>query len=245
MPRLPRSVRRSSSCAPVRAAAAAVLLVVAVGASPAAAQLSERITFDFRSGSTISLLGGTIVTPPDGTLDFARARVLVDATAPGVYVPGGAFVLDGTTIDGTVAKQISGVADIGGHFMASQVGSLSGVLAPGQDGGQFASSLALDLDVMIDCTGTGCSALGMPINDVGLSLLSIPFLPVTDLGVPGSARIETSIPIEIDGVLGTLDLVGVEVSRTFVPEPGTFALVAVGLGILAGRRRRAGAPDER
>lgn len=239
MPRSVRSHRRS------RARAAALALLLAVTASPAAAQISEQIIFDFTPGSSVSLLGGTIVTPPDGTLDFARARVLVEATAPGVYVPGGAFVLEGTNISGTVSKQIPGYADIGGHFMANQVGSLSGVLAPGQDGGQFGAPLSLDLDVSIHCAGVGCGALGMPISDVGLSLLSITFLPVTDLGVPGSARIETSIPIEIDGVLGSLDLVGVEISRTFIPEPGTFTLVAAGLAMLAGRRRRAGSTGTR
>jgi hypothetical protein len=206
----------------------------------AAAQMSERIVFDFTGGSSISLLGGTITTPPDGTLDVGSARLLVEATAPGVYVPGGQFQLEGVNVAGTVAKNVAGVADISGTYAASQVGTLTGTLAAGQDGGDFIDSLSLFIDATIGCVGSGCGSLGLPIDELGISLLSVSFLPVTDLGIPGAARIETSIPIEIDGVLGTLDLVGVEVSRTLVPEPGTFVLVAAGLALLGARRSKRG-----
>lgn len=202
----------------------------------AAAQTSERIVFDFTGGSSISLLGGTITTPPDGTLDVGTARLLVEATAPGVYVPGGQFQLEGVDLSGTVSKNVAGVADISGTYAASQVGALTGTLAAGQDGGDFVDPLSLFIDATIGCVGSGCAALGFPVDELGVSLLSVSFLPVTDLGIAGAARIETSIPIEIDGVLGTLDLVGVEVSRTLVPEPGTFVLVAAGLLLLGARR---------
>ncbi len=201
-----------------------------------ASALSERIVFDFTFGSSLSLLGGTIVTPPDGTLDLGTARIDVEAAAPGVYVAGGQFLLENIEIAGTVSRTIPGAAAISGSYAGTQVGMLAGTVAVGLDGGQFVDPLSLFLAVDVDCTGTGCGALGFPIVDLGISLLSLGFLPVDDLGIPGSARIEVSIPIEIDGVLGTLDLVGVEVSRTLIPEPGTFALLALGLGAMGAKR---------
>lgn len=233
-PRRPRTVRpRTMGSSRLPLALCVLSLTVLAGRASA---LSERIVFDFTGGSSLSLLGGTIVTPPDGTLDLGTARIDVEATAPGVYVAGGQFLLENVEVAGTMSKTIPGAAEISGSYAAAQVGTLAGTVALGLDGGQFVDPLSLFLDVDVACTGTGCGALGFPILDLGISLLSLGFLPVDDLGIPGSARIEASIPIEIDGVLGTLELVGVEVSRTFIPEPGTFALLALGLGVMAARR---------
>lgn len=204
----------------------------------ALAQSSERITFDFTGNSFFSLLGGTIVTPPDGTMDVGLADIYVEASAPGVYVPGGQFLLDGMTLSGTIAKNVAGQANVTGTYSATQPSPLAGTLAPGMTGGNFSSDLALSMNTQIGCTGTGCGLLGFPASDVGVSLFSVTFLPVSGLGVPGFAQINASFAIEIDGVLGTLDLVGVEVARSFIPEPGTFVLVASGFGILAATRRR-------
>lgn len=226
---------------PARIAGLALGLCVLL-ASDAFGQATERITFDFTGGSSISLLGGTILIPPDGTLDVGSGRIDIEATAPGVYVPGGLFTLSGLNIGGTVLRNFPGQADLSGTYSASQVGPLVGTLAPGLTGGDFTSDLALDMDTQIGCTGPGCGSLGFPISDVGVSLFAVTFLPVVDLGVPGFAQISASFEIEVDGVLGTMNLVGVEVARTFVPEPGTFVLVAGGFGILAWRRRGVRAP---
>jgi hypothetical protein len=221
----------------------ALFMLFLLGAPTALAQSSERITFDFTGSSFISLLGGTIVTPPDGTMDIGVADIYVEASAPGVYVPGGVFLLDGMKVAGTIAKNVAGQADVTGTYSASQVSALAGTLAPGLTGGEFSSDLALYMNTQIGCTGTACGLLGFPVSDVGVSLFSVTFLPVSGIGVPGFAQINASFAIEVDGVLGTLDLVGVEVARSFIPEPGTFVLVASGFGILAAsRRRRARSP---
>ena len=209
-------------------------------AGTALAQSSERIRFDFTGGSFISLLGGTIVTPPDGTLDTGAATVWVEATAPGAYVASGQVILGGVNVAGTVAKNVFGSADVSGPYLASQTAPLAGTLAAGMDGADFVDDLSLFVDAQLDCTGSGCSAIGFPVSVSGVSLLAVTFLPITDLGVVGGASINATVPIELDGVLGELNLVGVEVSRTFIPEPGTFLLVSVGLGLMAAGRRRAG-----
>jgi hypothetical protein len=229
-----RTPRENLSAARLAVGALALLLLLPAG--PASA-LSERITFDFTGGSVFSLLGGTIVTPPDGTLDVGTVDLFVEVTAPGVYVPGGAFVLDGISLAGTVAKNL-GAANIAGSYAASQVAPLVGTLDPGLGGGHFVDDLALTFDTQIGCSGSGCASLGFPVSDVGVSLFALSFLPVTDLTVPGAAQITASFAFEVDGVLGHFDLVGVEVARAFIPEPGTFLLVATGCTWIAAMRRR-------
>ena len=233
-----RTLRENLSAGRLAVSALVMLLLLPAGSASA---LSERITFDFTGGSVFSLLGGTIVTPPDGTLDVGTAELSVEVSAPGVYVPGGAFVLDGIALAGTVAKNLGAAANIAGTYAAGQVAPLVGTLDPGLGGGHFADDLALTFDTQIGCSGSGCASLGFPISDVGVSLFALSFLPVTDLAVPGAAQITASFVIEVDGVLGTLDLVGVEVARAYIPEPGTFLLVAAGCTWIAAKRRRGGA----
>jgi len=216
-----------------------VAALCVLAGTEAFAQSAERITFDFTGGSSFSLLGGTILTPPDGTMDIGSASIDVEATAPGVYVPGGVFTLRGLNVAGTLSKSIAGQANVTGGYSASQLGQLVGTTAPGFTGGDFTSDLSLSMDTQIGCTGPGCGALGFPVSDVGVSLFTVSFLPVADMGVPGFAQITASFEIEVDGVLGTMNLVGVEVARSFIPEPGTFVLVAGGIGILALRGRGA------
>ncbi len=237
VPRAGRFLFRSSHSIIVQLVAMALCLM---GSSNALAQSHEVIHFDFTPDTSFSLLGGTIVTPPDGTLDLGAGRISVEATAPGVLIPGGVFIFDSLEIAGTVSKDVFGAAQIDGDYAASQSAPLVGTLAPAMNGGNFSADLALNVNIVLGCVGSGCSSLGFPISDIGLSLLSVSFLSVTDLAVSGNARITANFPIEVDGVLGTLDLIGVEVSRSFVvPEPGTFILVAAGLLGLAAQRRPA------
>jgi len=140
---------------------------------------------------------------------------------------------------GTVTRNFPGNADINGPFSATQVGSLAGTVAPGLDGINFASDLQLDINAAIGCTGTGCASLGFPVNESGTFPFTIGFLEITDIDILGAAGISVDIPVEIDGVLGTLSLVGTEVNRTFIPEPGTALLFGLGLAGLGASRRRA------
>lgn len=206
-------------------------------AGGAQAQTAEVIQFDFTASSSFSLLGGTIVTPPDGTVDVGYARVTVDATAPSVYVPGGQVLLEQVALGGTVDKDVAGQADVSGTYSALQSGSLAGTLAPGGTGIDFVDDLMLNIDITLGCTGSGCGVLGLPTSELGLQAFTVSFLPITNLDVPGSAQISAVLPIEVGGLLGELTLIGVESNRFFVPEPGTFLLVGLGLAGLAHSRR--------
>lgn len=196
------------------------------------------IEFDFTGGSSLSLLGGVIVTPPDGTLDVGGATVDLEATDLTTIVPGGAAALSGLNASGTVAKNFPGSADISGPYSATQVGTLPGTVSGALDGVDFVTDLQLDINVAFDCTGTGCFSLGFPVNENGTFDFAITFLPITNMGMVGGAGIDISVPIEVGGILGTLNLVGVEVGRTFIPEPGTALLVGLGLVVMGVARRR-------
>lgn len=219
-------------------ATAATGLLLVLSSGRAVAQTGDLITFDFTGASSISLLGGTVVTPPDGTLDVGEVKIFVEGTAPGVFVPGGLFVFQDLSLSGTVAKTIPGAAVVSGTYEAEQLADLVGTTSAGLSGGDFVDDLQLDLNFDVGCTGGGCGILGLPLSEVGTSLLSIGFLPVSGLDSPNSAAINLSMPIEVAGVLGQIDLVGVEVARSFVPEPSTFAMVLLGLGALGAQSRR-------
>ena len=88
-----------------------------------------QLDFDFTSGSSLSLLGGTIVTPPDGTFDTGFARLQVEASDISTPIPGGDVVLELAVFAGTVSKNVAGAADISGPFAGTQLGTLNGTLA--------------------------------------------------------------------------------------------------------------------
>lgn len=225
----------------VRAGMPAVLLLllwICVFAIPAQAQF-ELVTFDLTSESSLSLLGGTIVTPPDGSLTVGSLTLLLPSSAPGVPTPGAGVVLQGFTLAGDVSKNVAGQAFVSGPFAADQVGPVSGSLSAGLTEIDFTGqSLSAQLDVNLGCVGAGCSLLGFPVSESGVSLFELGVLSAFSLDQAGSARVEGLVDLELGGVLGTFDLVGIESSRVFVPEPGTALLLGAGLALM-GRRVRA------
>jgi hypothetical protein len=217
----------------------ATLSFVGLMISPSDARASSiQIDFDFTGESFLSLLGGTIVTPPDGTFDTGFVRLQVEASDLTTPIPGGDVVLRQGEFEGTVVKNVAGAADISGPYAGIQVGILNGTLAPGGTAADFIEDMFFDLDIALGCTGTGCDPLGFPINVAGINALSFTTMSITGLDTLGTAKIEMSAPVLLDGVLGVLTLVGNETIRSVVvPEPQTGTLVAMGLAVLAVSRR--------
>ncbi len=232
--RLGTRLRLSELGASARGVTLALSLVVA--ASPASAA-SVLIDFDFASQSSVSLLGGIIETPPDGTIDSASGRLSLEATSLTTFVSGGQAVLDQISFSTTISANVGGgAAVVSGSITGSQVGTLPGTLTAGQTSVDFPGTIAMNLNANVGCTGTGCASLGLPILDVGLFNLTAGTLPISGIGTVGTATIAADIPISVGGVLGVLHLVGVETGRSFVPEPSTAMLL--GLALLAARVRQ-------
>ena len=216
-----------------------IALVLGLMAPPGEARATFlEIDFDFTDQSFVSLLGGVIVTPPDGSFDSGSARVRVDASDLSTPIPGGDVTFDQADFAGSVFKVIPEAAFILGSFEGVQIGTLDGTLAPGEMGVDFAEDIILDLDIALACAGVGCDLLGFPIDVTGISSLAITFMSFTDLNSPGDATISAILPIELDGVLGVLTLVVNEQSRQFIPEPQTATLLVIGLALLKLSRPR-------
>lgn len=217
------------------------MLAVLFSAGAAAASVIE-LDFDFTAESFMSLLGGTIITPPDGTFDSGTVRFIVDATDIDTAIAGGEVALGFGTFAGTVVKNVAGAADISGPYSGTQVGTLLGILDAGGASATFIDDLMLDVNFNFACTGTGCGPLGFPVNVSGVNAFSLGTIAITGLDAEGTARVEMVTSVELDGVLGTLNLIGNETARAFVvPEPQTATLLLlglVGLGVKRSSRNR-------
>jgi len=74
---------------------------------------------------------------------------------------------------------------------------------------------------------------------LGIEAFSLGTISLTGLEADGTAQIDVTTAVELDGVLGTLNLVGNETSRLFiVPEPQTATLLLLGLVGLGMKRSR-------
>lgn len=219
-----------------RSAAATALLLLLPMASHAG---KLTVQFDF-TGSSVAILGGFINVPPDGSIGAASGQVEFGAAGNATPTAGPAF-LSNLALSGTLAKSGFGV-NVSGAIGATQPGTASGNLTAGLGNLNF-NPFLLNLSGFANCantgTGTGCTVLGLPTTFTGPKLFTLTGLGVSNLSSVGGAALNGSFSFTLGGFTAVLNLVGNEVSRSFIPEPNTFGLLALGLaGVAAMRRQR-------
>ena len=208
-------------------------LVLLLATSSAGAGSIE-IEFDL-TGSSVSLLGGILLVPPDGQVTHAHVTLSVtgsDITTPAVGVARVRDLDVGATIDGTVGNSVLITGDFVAERSAGGTGSLASDLTT-----LSLTSLTLTLDGMLDCTGSQCIALGtFPVSVVGVPVQPSSLDPwvVHGLGIQGAGTLTATLPFDLGGNAVLADLSGVETTRRFVPEPSATLLAAGALMTLAG-----------
>ena len=220
---------------PRRTAFAAFALSTALLAAAPAGAAQIRIGFDF-SGSSLSILGGIIEVPPDGSISAGSGAVDVEAPDLTNVQPGAAALVDfelGASIDSNVGGQ----AHVTGDLLASQVSGGAASLTAGLAKLVFTSPVGIAINGNLGCAGAGCGFLGtFPLSIASLQTF-VGSLDVFGANSPGNAAVFGTFDLSIGGFTAVLNLVGVEVSRTVVPEPASGALLALGLLALAGASR--------
>lgn len=223
-----------------RVALAAALL--ALGAAPAAQADAIAIDFDF-SWSSVSALG-FINIPPAGSLSTAFARLTLPGAGVNTPSPGVGTFSD-LSLQATIRTNILGNA-IDGFVTASQVGGAAASVQPGFASVVVARPAFVSLVASVDCQGAFCGVAGIPFP---FTLTGIQSLPLTftfmALGLqgPGPALLTGRVSLTFQGNEIELNLVGIEIARSFVamPEPSTALLAGAGLaGLGAARRLRRG-----
>ncbi|HVN39462.1 MAG TPA: PEP-CTERM sorting domain-containing protein [Myxococcota bacterium] len=209
------------------------LVLCLVAASARAGQIS--VQFDFR-GSSVSLLGGLIQVPPDGSITAAGGTLVASGLGSAAPVAGPA-ALQGFGMAATLNALTFGNT-ITGNPSLTQLGGAGGSLTAGLAQVLFASPMHVALAGAINCSGPSCAILSLPRALTGTQLLTLAAMPIANLASVGNALINATYAITLGGLTGSLHLVGTEVSRSYapVPEPHTAGLLAIGLTLLAGWR---------
>lgn len=220
------------------------VLLLTLGASPSARAETINIEFDL-SGSSFSILGGIIDVPPDGQFTVATAKLLVEGAGISTPQSGGQVTLWQLKLNGTISADILGQALVTGNFNTKALNQPVGTLSAGLANVAFPGALSMDMNVNMACSGVACGSLAsFPVNIAGTHTLSpLGSLPVVGLETPGAAAFSGSFSASISGFTFLIQLVGAEIAREYavIPEPNTFALVAigvVGLGALGLRSRQ-------
>jgi hypothetical protein len=214
-----------------------VLLALLLPLSSQAAKI--QVEFDL-AGSSVSVLGGFIDIPPDGSVTSGSAQLEFQALGSATPIAGPAKFKN-AQLAGTIAKSGLGV-DITGAVGMTQPGTGNGNLTAGLSSASF-NPFLVNFTGFANCantgSGSGCTVLGLPTTFTGPKLVSLPSLGVGQLASVGNATLQGTFTFTLGGFTAVLDLVGSEVSRTFIPEPNTFGLLALGLaGVAVIRRQR-------
>jgi hypothetical protein len=153
----------------------------------------------------------------------------------------GSARLDSLTVGVDIDGDLLGNA-ITGSAAASQIGSAVGALLPGLSLLSFPGPLVLDVNASFDCSGPNCASIGsFPISVMGAQTLPVlGSFAVGGLATPGAAAITTTLSFTLAGFSAEIAVLGAEVDRFFVPEPGVAALLGMGLLGLGGLRARSG-----
>jgi hypothetical protein len=226
----------------MRRIAPLIALLLLLGSAPAARAGQITIDFDL-SGSSISILGGAIVVPPDGSITSAGTTLQVQGSG-NANASAGPARLRSLMLAGTISPTtlLGGAVTVSGGVSASQIGSAAGVLNPALTLAAFGGTGVLSINALINCTppGSSCSLLGLPISISGPQTFS-PFgsFQVGSINNVGNATLGGQLSLTLGGLTAVLNLVGTEISRTYVPEPSTFSLLGMALiGVAACYRRR-------
>ena len=194
------------------------------------------VNFDF-TGSSLSVLGGTINIPPQGSIQTASGTVDVNALGSATAIAGPAAFRDfqmALTINALVFGNT-----ITGNAAITQIGGpLAGVLNAGLSAINAGAPMQIQQAATIGCTGPNCAILGLPTTINGTQPLTLAALPIANLNSIGNAVVDGTFDITFAGFTGVLHLVGTEVSRSYIPEPNSLALVGLGMALLAGSRLR-------
>lgn len=213
-------------------AALAVMLT-----APAARAGTISIEFDL-SNSIISILGGILTIPPDGSITASTATVTIQGNSSTTPVAGAAS-LSNLSLQASINGTVGGLVTLTGNISGAQVGVATGALTAGL-ANLVIGTLALNLSALIGCAPAGpCAVLGtFPISVMSLTPITGVANPgVGGLGTFGNGTLNAILSITIGGNSALITLVGQEVSRTFtasVPEPGTFGMFGLGMLGLAG-----------
>jgi hypothetical protein len=219
-----------------------LVVLILLAAGPADAGEIE-IRFDFLTSSKITAYGGQIQVPPQGSM-FAGSAVLVVPGTSTSAASAGAAQMRGVSAGLSVNALTLG-ANVVGSFFAFQAGTASGTLSAGLGKVTLGGPLTLSAMGGLDCGGNFnvCSLLGnFALVFTGTQTISSgPRLTLRNVNLSGQAELEGRIPLSFSGATGVLDLIGTEVSRTYVPEPsvGTqLGAAIVAVCVLATWRRR-------
>jgi hypothetical protein len=197
------------------------------------------IEFDL-TGSVVNTLGGRVTVPPDGTITAGTVRMRVPGAGAGT-ASAGPSRLSAFSMGLSVDALVSG-ASVAGTAMMAQNGIASGTLTGMLTHLAVTSPLLVSATGSFQCNGAGCAALGtFPVSFNGLQTVGPPVnFTVNGLGASGQATARGTLLMRLGTRTAVLDVVGSEISRTFVPEPGWawHAALLLGSAVVFARLRR-------